>query len=131
MTKKEIMQINYLTNEIRMWQEELRNLEQNSEIHSMQFDKPMAISKGKFNSNTENVAISRAEISEIINGLLYDIQEQRKVIMNHIREIDDSLLRQIVFFRCISCMSWCQVASKIGAGTSADSVRMIFNRSYK
>lgn len=131
MTKKEIMQINYLTNEVRMWQAELKKLEAGSEIHSMQFDQPLAIAKGKIKSSTEAAALSRAEISEMINTLLYDIQEQRKVIMNHIRGIDDSLLRQIVFFRCISCMSWCQVASKIGAGTSPDSIRMIFNRAYK
>ena len=128
MTKEELKQIYYLNKEIKMWQKELselqcRSLVKGQEITGMPFSKT--------NLNTDKVgemAIQMADIDLIIRGKLAEIQIQRKKIIEFISMVDDSLLRQIIYLRNVSCMSWNQVANEIGGNNTEGSVRMMYNR---
>ena len=60
--------------------------------------------------------------------LLAQVQVQRKKIIKFIQGIDDSLMKQIIFYRHISCMTWNEVADIIGGGNTEMGVRKAYSR---
>ena len=76
-----------------------------------------------------DLAIEKEEIREIINGKLAEIQVQRKRIMNYINGVEDSLLRQIMFLRNVSCMTWRQIANELGS--TENCVKQIYSRYFR
>jgi hypothetical protein len=126
MTKKELSQIYYLNRELEMWQRELEKVQCESLIKCQQItDMPRGTG---ISDKTANRVASIDNIERIINGKLIEIQIQRERIMTYINSIDDSLLRQILFYRHISCMKWGQVAINIGGDNTGDSVRKMHDR---
>lgn len=126
MTKEELKQIFYLNKEVKMWQKELESLQCQSlvkgqEITDMPFGSGISDKVGR-------MAVEMADIEAIIRGKLAEIQLQRKRIIQYISNIEDSYLRQIVFLRNVSCMSWNEIAREIGGNNTEDSVRMTYNR---
>lgn len=129
MTKTELKQIFYLNKEIEMWQKELDKIQCKSLVKCQIItDMPRG---GGTSDKTADIAIEVACIEKIISGKLLDIQYQRKKIINYINEIDDSLLRQVMFLRNVSCMQWNQVANEIGGDNSDDSVKKMYYRFLK
>jgi hypothetical protein len=129
MTKTELKQIFYLNKEIEMWQKELDKIQCKSLIKCQIItDMPRG---GGTGDKTADIAIEVACIEKIISGKLLDIQFQRRKIINYINSIDDSFIRQIVFFRNVSCMGWNQVAREMGEGYTENSIRMMYNRIFK
>jgi len=127
MTREELKQIYYINKEIKMWQRELDRLQCKSLIGRQNLD---GLPKG--NGTSDKVAddvISRVEIEEIINGKLAEIQVQRKRIMNYINSQEDSLLRQIMFLRNVSCMNWNQVARELNS--TENCVKQIYSRHFR
>ena len=127
MTREELKQIYYINKEIKMWQRELDRLQCKSLIGSQNLD---GMPKGSGTSDkVADLVIEREEVSEIINGKLAEIQVQRKRIMNYINGIDDSLLRQIMFLRNVSCMNWNQVARELNS--TENCVKQIYSRHFR
>lgn len=123
MTRKELSQIYYINKEIEMWERELEN------VTSLQSPKLDGLPRGSETGDlTASKALQAAQISEIISGLLTKLQMKRKEIYDYIATIDDSLMRQIIMYRCISLCTWEEVAIYVGGGNSADSVRKLFVR---
>lgn len=127
MTKEELKQIYYINGEIKMWQRELERLQCKSLVKGQEIsDMP----RGNGTSDkVGDLAIERNEVEVIINGKLAEIQVQRKKIMDYINGVDDSLLRQIMFFRNVSCMSWNQVARELGKTETC--VKQIYSRHFR
>ena len=110
-----------------MWQKELERLQCKSLVKGQEIsDMPFG---GGISDKVGDVATEMAEIKDIINGKLAEIQLQRKKIINYINELEDSLLRQIMFFRNISCMSWNQVAREMESNENC--VKQIYSRHFK
>ena len=123
MTRKELSQIYYINKEIEMWERELEN------VTSLQSPKLDGLPRGsETGDSTASKALQAAQISETINGLLTKLQMKRKEIYDYIATVDDSLMRQIIMYRCISLCTWEEVAIYVGGGNSADSVRKLFVR---
>lgn len=123
MTRKELSQIYYINREIEMWERELES------VTGLQSPRLDGLPRGsKTGDSTANKALRAAEIREIINGLLAKLQMKRKEIYDYIATIDDSLMRQIIMYRCLSLCTWEEVAIYVGGGNSADSVRKLFVR---
>lgn len=130
MTRKDLMQIRILNNEIASWKKELLELEEESAIGSPAFDQPSAQAVGKVSSPTENRALKLAEKKEAIEELERKVEDKRIEIIQYLQTVDDSLLRQIILHRCIKGLSWRRTAIEIGGGNTEDGLRMIFNRAY-
>jgi len=130
MTRKELYQIRHLNSEIKMWKRTLAELEEESRAKAQPTYIQGGRSQGAFNSAVENMGIKAADLEMIIEGRLAEVQLLRKKIIIFIDSVEDSLLRQIIFYRCVSCMSWPQVAKEIGGGNTADGVRMRFDRAF-
>lgn len=126
MTKKELKQIYNLNREVEMWQRELDKKQCRSIVGSQE------ITGMPFGSGTSDrvadMACDIVETEMIIRGRLAEIQQQRKKIMGYINSIDDSLIRQIIFYRYVSCMEWWEVAGSIGGNNTANGVRMACER---
>jgi len=128
MTKEEINQIYYLNKEIEMWQRNLKEL-QDGGLQSPKLD---GLPKGaKISDSTGDKGTQQADIKLIIESLLRRVQMQRKEIYEYIDKLEDSLLRQIILYRCVSLCSWSETALYVGGGNTADSVRMVFNRHFE
>jgi hypothetical protein len=127
-TKEELKQIYYLNKEIKMWQRELDAIECKSLIKG-QVLTGMPFGSG-VSDPTFNIVAEREKYRKIIEGKLAEVQVLRRKIIEYIDSIDDSLLRQIIFLRNVSCMSWNQVANEIGGNNTENSVRMMYNRHF-
>ena len=126
MTKEELKQIYYINREIEMGQREL------SDIYGLQSPSLDGLPRStKIGDSTGDNAIRAAQIEKIIKGLLEKLQMKRKEIYEFISGIDNSFMRQVIMYRCLSLCTWEEVALYIGGGNTADSIRMAFNRFLK
>lgn len=126
MTKKELSQIYYLNRELLMWQRELEKVQCESLIKGQEItDMPRG---SGMSDKVANRVVSIDNIERIINGKLLEIQIQRERVMMYINSIDDSLLRQVLFYRHVSCMKWNDVAINIGGDNTGDGIRKMHDR---
>ena len=131
MTRKDLEQVYYLNNELKMWQRRLADLQADialspKVLDGMPYSKTNAVS-----SPTEIKAIRIAELSNIIEGKISEIQVTLLDIEAFIVTIEDSLLRQIVEYRCCKLMQWKDIANKIGDGYTEEAVRQSYHRFVK
>lgn len=128
LTKEELKEIYYLNKEVKMWQRELEKLQCKSLIKGQEIT-GLPFGSGGNKDKVGDMATDIADIEAIIRGKLAEIQVQRKKIIEYIDGIDDSLLRQIVFLRNVSCMTWRQVARELGNTESC--VKQMYSRHFK
>lgn len=60
-----------------------------------------------------------------------DLLEKTNDVEEFIASLDDSRMRRIINFRFLENKSWLQTAYALGSKSTADSVRMEFNRFFK
>lgn len=128
MTKKELKQIYNLNREVEMWQRELDKSQCRSLVGS-QVITGMPFGYGT-SDKVASMACDIADTELIIKGKLAEIQQQRKKIMEYINGIDDSLMRQIIFYRHVSCMTWAEIALSVGGNNSVSAVKMAYKRFF-
>lgn len=125
MTKPELEQIYYLNRELKMWETELERVRCKSLVGS-------PLPGNSHGSGVSDKVADRAErIIELENRIIAkrdEIQRLRDEAVEYIESIPDSLTRQIVYYRCVSLMSWRRVAYEVGGNNTPDGVRMIYNR---
>lgn len=126
-TKSELEQIYYLNRELKMWETELERVRCKSLVGS-----PLpGVSHG---SGVSDKVADRAErIIELENRIIAkrdEIQRLRDEAVAYIESIPDSLTRQIVYYRCVSLMSWRRVAYEVGGNNTEESVKKIYYRFF-
>ena len=118
MTKKELMQLFYLNREIMNDTEELVKLK----------------IKSRNCGDTEWGQAQEALIAEREREIVEKIKRcktLRDEINNFINSVEDSLTRQILYYRFGKCMSWKKVAYMTGGCNTEDNVRRIAERYLK
>lgn len=128
MTKNDLYKIYYLDKEMKMWQEELRSLEYNIGIKSPSLTGMPSGHGGEPNSMTEQEAIEIANCKAHIETMLLRIQKAKNEVYAYISTVDDSLMRQIIKYRCVSLLKWDQIAGKIRGGNTADGLKQAYSR---
>ena len=125
MTKSELEQIYYLNRELKLWETELERVRCKSLVGS-------PLPGNSHGSGVSDKVADRAErIIELENRIIAkrdEIQRLRDEAVEYIYSIPDSLTRQIIYYRCVSLMSWRRVAYEVGGNNTPDGVRMIYNR---
>ena len=125
MTRKELSQIYYLSKELKMWKEESQKLQDRIESTGKWLD---GMPRGSdISDKVGNLAAALADARTMVVVKELEIQTQRRRIIDYIDKIDDSLLRQIIFYRCVSCMQWREVSQTIG-GISETAAKQSFSR---
>ena len=126
-TKEELSQIHWLNKEIAMWQQKLERLESQSLVKGQQIT-GMPSGGNRTMSKVEDRAIMLEEIRERIRNLQDRAEREQVRILEYIEGIEDCFIRQIIAYRFVEGMSWKEVAYKMGAGITADAVRMAVDR---
>ena len=127
MTKPELEQIYYLNRELKMWETELERVRCKSLVGS-------PLPSNSHGSGVSDKVADRAErIIELENRIIAkrdEIQRLRDEAVEYIYSIPDSLTRQIVYYRCVSLMSWRRVAYEVGGNNTEESVKKIYYRFF-
>lgn len=126
MTKHELSQVYYLSSEIEMLRKELADLE-NQSIKGQQLT-GMPSGKNGTGDPVGDRAAKIADLKHLIEINLDKLMIQRKRITEYIISIDDSMIRQILYLRYISCLTWRQVAAYMGRVDAEDSIRKMHDR---
>ena len=121
MTTKELSQIYYLNREIDICQKQLEKLEQQRGLNAVKLD-DMPHAKGVVKSQVEELAAEIVDLQAIIHAKQIECLHEQNRLRRYIREIPDMQTQQIFELRFVECLSWIQVADRIG-GNSADSVK--------
>ena len=128
MTKSELEQIYYLNRELKLWETELERVRYKSLVGS-------PLPGNSHGSGVSDKVADRAErIIELENRIIAkrdEIQRLRDEAVAYIESIQDSLTRQIIYYRCVSLMSWRGVAYEVGGYNTAESVRKIYDRFFE
>lgn len=130
MTKAELSQIYWLNKEIAMWQQKLDRLESQSLIKGQQIT-GMPAGGGRTTSKVEEQVMKREEIRENIQKLIARAAREEARLMEYLKGVEDTFVRQIIVYRFMDLMPWNKVAQKMGAGYTSDSVRMAVDRYLK
>ena len=128
MTRVDLEQIYYLNRELKMWETELERVRCKSLVGS-----PLP-SNSHGNGISDKVAERAERIIILENRIIAkqeEIQHLRDEAVAYISSIPDSLTRQIVYYRCVSLMSWRRVAYEVGGNNTEDGVKKIYYRFFE
>ena len=128
MTRKELSQIYYLNRELQMWERELNEIIQASQITGQNIDGMPFQQTNATSDKVSETAIRIVNKMEAVKAMKDTIEKHKEEVYRYIATLDDSILRQIVKYRCIDLMSWTKVARMIGGGNTADGLRMMYTR---
>lgn len=126
MQQESLNQIHYLEREIQMWKKELSRLQGQEAILKNRVAKTVSQIEQRENTvirNQDGVAL-KEQIQNILSG----IEAEKTAMMDYIASVPDSLMRQILFYRHVNGLSWCQVAQRMGGGNTEGSVKMMYKR---
>ena len=124
-TVDDLNQIYYLRKDLERLKETIKEARTQTisspsfEFHSQGGEK--ASSEERYTESTEHY------INELINKQT-ELNSLIKAVEEFINEINDPVMRLIIHYRCVKCLSWEEVAIKLGAGNSAESVRQRYKR---
>lgn len=126
MELNEVKQIYWINKEISMYKRELEK------ITYLKGQGSDGQPKGSGNGDmTAELAMEQKKYHDLLAAAEYRRQLQKNKVLVFISTIDDSLMRQIIFYRDISNLPWEIVAQEIGGSSTPDSVRMLHNRFFK
>lgn len=131
MTLKELSQLYYLTREIEADQKRLDELSRTAYAPSTPSLSGMPRAPHSVDSKVERLAAEIVDLQAIIAARQIQCIHERARLERWINEIPDSLTRQIFQYRFAECMSWLQVAYKVGGNNTEGSVKMICYRYLK
>ena len=131
MTRKELERVYFLKRELKMWEKRLEELYADISQDTKAADGMPHSVTNNVSSPTESKAIQIADHIDMIKGKQAEIRIAIREVEAFIVSIDDPLIRQIVELRCAYCMTWDEVADRIGSNTSAENMRLIYHRFIK
>lgn len=130
MTRKDLSQVYYLTKELKMWEEKLEQLRQKSMVGTKKITgMPFANTNEIHDINFEHIS-EIMELQAELDSFRIKIASKIMEIEKYIVTLDDSLLRQIIEYRCCQLKTWKEVSALIGYGTTEESVKKYFNRKF-
>lgn len=130
MTKREVESIYDIKKEIQLWKNELQKIKAKSiakgqQITGTGFQKTNATS-----DSTADIAVEVTFVEQKISEMVAEREKQEAKIMKFIESIKDSQIRLIIYYRCVCCLSWRQVAINM-KGLSEDSAKQMYHRFFK
>lgn len=125
MTKEKLSELRYIKNELKMWENELHELDIVACGEAVKIS-GMPKAKRK-NDRTAEIATKRADTIATIEKIKSDLEAEKNMLIHYIADIDDSYLRQIMYFRYVKGYTWQRIVIEVGAG-STDSIRKLHDR---
>ena len=129
MTLKELSQIYYLNKEISRDKRRLYQLKA-SKLQASKLSKMPSAAHLIYDTMAEKAATT-ADLETDLHKTIAKRYREELRLTRYINEIDDCFIRLIFKLRFIDCKTWWQVATEIGGGNTADSVRKCCKRYLK
>lgn len=128
MTKEDLDKVYMISKEINMWQQEIDKIRaevqaKGQKITGMPFQNTNAIS-----TPVEDTAIQIVEVEKILAEKKEQLLQVKEECITFILGNPDTVVRQILYHRCLGGLSWRKVAREIGEGYTDESVRQIYHR---
>lgn len=130
MDVQKLKKLYYISKEIEMWEDAQKRVKDISLIPSMVIT-GMPYQKGKTSDKVGNMAVSLADFDTKITELKIARVKEYNDLLDYINSIEDSYIRQILYYRHVACMNWMQVARAIGGNNTSDGVRKAHDRFLK
>jgi len=116
MTKRELERIRNLNGVIKIYQTELELLKYKSAlkgtvITGMPFGTDTTDSTGNM---AVNMVTQVQKYERMIQDTLDEMQRARIDIMAYIGSVDNNILKQIIYYWNVCCMTWYEVANSVG-----------------
>ena len=131
-TKKELQQVYYLNREIEMLKNQIISLEPqmaSDKVKGSMIDFPYTLQNLNIYGIDEKAhAHRRKKYEKKLKEKLGELERLVAEINSFIDNIYDSLIRQALALKYINNLEWDEVATYIGGGNTADSIRMMCNR---
>lgn len=127
MTLKELSQLYYLNLEIKDCEKKLKELESQRGISAVVLD-GMPHGKGPADSQVAQLAAEIVDLEAIIHAKRIECIHERNRLERYIDSIPDSEIRMIFKYRFRDCLSWKQVASRLGDKNTPEQVRQVCSR---
>lgn len=131
MTRKDLEKVYFLKRELKMWEKRLEELYADISQDTVSPDGMPYSKTNKVSSPTESKAIQIADHIDLIRGKQAEIRMAIREVEAFIVGIEDPLIRQIVELRCAFCMTWEEVADRVGNKNTAENVRQMYHRFLK
>lgn len=136
MTKKELLQLKTLRQEIDTLKQQISDLEKQFEEHIVTdvvsgSNPTFPYERRRFRIVGRDVKKYEKQLTALrqrLNRRLEQLIQQRDKLEKYLDTIDDSMIRLILTLRYVECLSWRQIAQRIGGGNTPDSVRKIHDR---
>ncbi len=128
MTRDDLEQIYYLNRELKMWERELERLRGQSLVRS---PVPDVVRGSGISDKVGDRGDKIIDLEARVKAKREEIQVARDDAVRYILGIPDSLTRMVIYYRCVSLMSWRRVAYEVGGGITKSGVRMIYTRFFE
>lgn len=129
MTRENLQKVYHINEEIKMWNRELEKIKWKSLTASPGAEG--VASGGTAGDRVGNYVAIKTDIEKTIEEHLKELEKARLENIEFINSIPDSLMRQIVYYRCCSLMQWREIADCINQeypGYTAETIRKKYSR---
>lgn len=114
MTRRELEQLYFINKEIRMWEHELERIREECAAKSKQLTGMPFANTNETSDPTADLAVKMTDVEMVVLGKKKELELQRAKAISYIYGISDSLMRQIVKYRCLDYMKWHEIADLVG-----------------
>lgn len=111
-----------------MWQDRLADLQADIALNGKVLDGMPYPNTNAISNPTEQKAIKLMEVAKVIEGKISEIKIAVADIEQFILGIDDSIIRQIIEYRCVQCMKWNDISARLGSMYTEENVRQMYHR---
>lgn len=130
MTKKEVEKIFEIRKEISLWKNELSKIRAKSIAKGQQMNGSGFQATNATSDPTSQLAIEITFVEQKIAEMVKEREDQEAEIMKFIESIEDSQIRLIIYYRCVCCQSWKNVAINM-KGLTEEAARQMYHRFFK
>lgn len=129
MTIEELKQYQHLKNEVRFWQRELEEELRKSYVKSPQLT-GLPGSRA-LPDTTAQRAIETEEITRTVQMMQRRAERKLREIAAFIKQVEDPLIRAVLYGRYVKGLSWNKLAETIGGKNTPDGLRKMHNRFFR
>lgn len=126
MTRKELSQLCWLKKEI---ERESRRLEELEALATGCTAGASGMPGSGGLSDKTAIAVQIADCKTLIETKRYELVTEYNRLLHYIKDVDDAYMRNILKYRYIECLTWSQVATRMGS--TPDAVRMAHHRFFQ
>ena len=114
MTRHDLEKVYWLKRELKMWKQRLEELRADISQDTIAPDGMPHSVTNKISSPTESKAVLLVDHEALIRGKEAEIRLAVIEVERFILSVEDPLMRMILEYRCVECLTWKQMEDRLG-----------------